>query len=379
LKSHDAAIQQLLAIILPIFETLTQTNRALGLSQLNIDERYTKIPCGKMIVHRPLPDRRTSASNHLLPSIYKELMRKKQRQKSRSVPSVLRSRSAESMRLPRTNVRSTTPIARATRARSHSPLPSIRPLSTIETPFRSRFTVDDILVRLAPRLMKNYTGRELTEQIERARTLIPMFLTDEKLTDNEICQRLLQMLMPRGEPNQDVPSTATTMHYETSEERARRVDIDVYHTQISTWEDEMSQIRQRLQNYRTNRLENETKARRTVHFRFDSPVMPENVQIHTPSFEHQLDGFEKISNDCSQAFKADTMPTTDRRNIRLCHIDPNRIKQIELYQRDYHAYLRRTATARTNDFDPCQAINRYVTREKVIFEVYIRISCVHAC
>jgi len=244
-----------------------------------------------------------------------------------------------------------------TRARSHSPLPSIKSSSTIETPFYSRFTVDHILVKLAPRLLSNYTGHELTEQIERARTLIPMFLVDNRLTDDEIAGRVIQMLMPRQQ--QQIPTSTTNFEiFETPEERARRVDIDVYQTQISTWEDEMSQIRQRLQNYKTNRLEEETTTRRTVKFQLDSlptsPSLPENVHIHTPLFESGLDDFVIKSNETKQAF----VQSSSRGHIRLNGLDSNKIRQIERYRKDYREYLQRTESAKNEDFDPCQVINR---------------------
>jgi hypothetical protein len=245
-----------------------------------------------------------------------------------------------------------------TRARSHSPLPSIKSASTIETPFYSRFTVDHILVKIAPRLLANYTGRELTEQIERARTLIPMFLVDNRLTDDEIAERVIQMLMPRRQ--QQVPQSTTNFEiFETPEERARRVDIDVYHTQISAWEDEMSQIRQRLQNYKTNRLEDETTARRTVKFQIDplpTPSLPENVQIHNPLFESSLDDFVTKSIENKQAF----VQTSSRGQIRLQSLDVHKIRQIERYRKDYQSYLHRTESGKNEDFDPCQVINRFV-------------------
>jgi hypothetical protein len=243
------------------------------------------------------------------------------------------------------------------RARSHSPLPSIKSASTIETPFYSRFTVDHILVKLAPRLLANYTGRELTEQIERARTLIPMFLVDNRLTDDEIVGRVIQMLMPR---QQQIPTSTTHFEIlETPEEHARRVDIDVYHTQISAWEDEMSQIRQRLQNYKTNRLEDETTARRTVTFQIDplpTPSLPENVQIHNPLFESSLDDFVTKSIENKQAF----VQSSPRGQIRLQSLDVHKVRQIERYRKDYQSYLHRTESAKNEDFDPCQVINRFV-------------------
>jgi len=246
-----------------------------------------------------------------------------------------------------------------TRARSHSPLPSIRSASTIETPFYSRFTVDHILVKLAPRLLANYTGRELSEQIERARTLIPMFLVDNRLTDDEIVGRVIQMIMPRQQQQQVPTSTTNFEILETPEERARRIDIDVYQTQISTWEDEMSQIRQRIQNYKTNRLEEQTTTRRTVKFQLDSlptPTLPENVQIHNPLFESTLDDFVRKSNEHKQAF----VETSTRGHMKLHVLDSNKIRQIERYRKDYQGYLQRTESAKNEDFDPCQVINRLV-------------------
>lgn len=247
------------------------------------------------------------------------------------------------------------------RARSHSPLPSIKSASTIETPFYSPYTVDHILVKLAPRLLANYTGRELTEQIERARALIPMFLVDNRLTDDEIVGRVIQMLMPRQQQQQQVPQSTTNFEiFETPEERARRVDIDVYHTQISAWEDEMSQIRQRVQNYKTNRLEDETTTRRTVKFQIDSPLptpsLPENVQIHNPLFESALDDFVTKSIENKPAF----VQTSSRGQIRLQSLDTHKIRQIERYRKDYQSYLHRTESAKNEDFDPCQVINRFV-------------------
>ncbi len=246
-----------------------------------------------------------------------------------------------------------------TRARSHSPLPSIKSASTTETPFYSPFTVDHILVKLAPRLLANYTGRELTEQIERARTLIPMFLVDNRLTDDEIVGRVIQMLMPRQQQQQQVPTHLEI--FETPEERARRVDIDVYQTQITTWEDEMAQIRQRVQNYKTNRFEEETTARRTVKFQLDSlppspspPSLPENVHIHAPLFESPLDDFVTKSMETKQAF----VQTSFRGSIRLNGLDSHKIQQIERYRKDYQGYLHRTESAKNEDFDPCQVINR---------------------
>ena len=215
-------------------------------------------------------------------------------------------------------------------------------------------------MKLAPRLLANYTGQELTAQIERARTLIPMFLTENSLTEEEIVGRVLQMLMPRGEQQLALPPT-TMLVDETPEERARRVDIDVYHTQISTWEDEMSQIRQRLQNYRTNRLEDETTTRRTVQFQLDSPAeprpLPENVHIHLPLFEYNLEGFERKANENQQAFEK---VTVGRGAIRLRAPDAGKIRQIELYRRDYQAHLQRTGSATSKDFKPVQMIERSV-------------------
>lgn len=256
-----------------------------------------------------------------------------------------------------------------TRARSHSPLPSIRSASTIETPFYSHFTVDHILVKLAPRLLANYNGRELTEQIERAKTLIPMFLVDNSLTEDEIVGRVIQMLMPRQQQQQQqqIPTSTTSFEiFETPEERARRTDIDVYQTQISQWEDEMSQIRQRVQNYRTNRLEDDTTARRTVKFQLDSlpspshPLsLPENVQIHTPLFESTLDDFITKSMETKQAF----VQSSSRGYMRLHGLDSGKIRQIERYRKDYQGYLQRTESAKNEDFDPCQVINRLVQNQ----------------
>jgi len=253
-----------------------------------------------------------------------------------------------------------------TRARSHSPLPSIKSASTIETPFYSRFTVDHILVKLAPRLLANYTGHELTEQIERARTLIPMFLVDNRLTDDEIVGRVTQMLMPRQQQQQVPTSTTSFEIFDTPEERARRADIDIYHTQISTWEDEMSQIRQRLQNYKTNRLEEETTTRRTVKFQLDSspPSLPENVHIHTPLFESPLDDFVRKSNENKQT---SIQSSSSRGYIQLHGLDSNKIRQIERYRKDYQGYLQRTESAKNEDFDPSQIINRLVLIKSNIF------------
>jgi hypothetical protein len=289
LKPQDAPVQQLFTALLPVLETLTHANHAFNLSQLRIDPSYFRIPPSKTTTPRTTFDHRSSPTSHLLPSVYQELLKKKQR-KPRVIPSVLRPRSAETVRLPRADIstisRPTLSMQQKSRARSHSPLPSIKSASTVETPFYSRFTVDHILVKIAPRLLANYNGHELTEQIERARTLIPMFLVDNRLTDDEIAGRVIQMLMPRQQ--QQIPQTTTHFEaFETPEEHARRVDIDVYHTQISAWEEEMAQIRQRVQNYKTNRLEDDTSARRTVKFQID-PVptapLPENVQIHNPLF-----------------------------------------------------------------------------------------------
>jgi hypothetical protein len=318
-------------------------------------------------------DHRSSPSNQLLPSIYNELIKKKQQhRKPKQIPSVLRPRSAESIRLPRTDsssiTRPTLSMQHKSRARSHSPLPSIRSSSTIETPFYSRYTVDHILVKLAPRLLANYTGRELSEQIERARTLIPMFLVDNHLSEDEIVGRVLQMLMPRQE--QQIPSSTTKFEiFETPEERARRVDIDVYHTQISTWEDEMSQIRQRLQNYKTNRLEDETTTRRKVKFQLDptptsTPSLPENVHIHTPLFESTLEDFVIKPDENKQT------TVQNRGDIRLYGLDSGKIREIERYRRDYQGYLQRTESARSEDFDPCQVINRLVLK---LLEIFILI------
>jgi len=299
-----------------------------------------------------------------LPSVYNELIKKKQQRKPRSIPSVLRPRSAESIRLPRTDTstitRSTISKQHKTRARSHSPLPSIKSASSIETPFHSRFTVDHILVKIAPRLLANYTGYELSKQIERARTLTPMFLVDNRLSDDEIAERVIQMLMPRQ--NQQVQSSTTNFEIlETPEERARRANMDIYQTQISTWEDDMSQIRQRLQNYKTNRLEEETTTRRTVKFQLDSSPtssLPDNVHIHTPLFEYTLDDFVTKSNENKQAFEKTVVPSSSRGSIRLYSLDSNKIRQIERYRKDYQSYLQRTESAKNEDFDPCQVINR---------------------
>lgn len=350
LKTQDAPLQQLLNVVLPILETLNQVNQALGLGHCSIDSIYLQPPSNK-IVRRPISaggEPRTSPRNRLLPSIYQELMKKKQQQQrqSRLIPSVLRPRSAESVRLPRPITRPTISHEQKTRARSHSPLPSVN---------RSLPTVDHILGKIAPRLLANYTGKDLNDQIERARTLIPMFLTDHHLSEEEIVRRVLQMLMPRGEPRPE-PSPSM-LRDETPEEQARRVHIDVYQNQISTWEQEMEQIRQRVQNYKTNRLESETAVRRTVQFKLDPPApLPENVQIHYPSFEYALEGFEKKSNDPPPAFEISAGATSNR----LRGLDKHKIRQIEQYRRDYRAYLQRTESARTNDYDPTQVINRSV-------------------
>ena len=367
MKAQDAPTQQLLTAVLPILETLTHVNHSFGLSQLNIDPLYLEMPSGKTIRQRPAPDGRAPPSSQLLPSVYQELMKRKQQRKPRQIPSVLRPRSAESVRLPRSLTRPTLSAENRTRARSHSPLPSIKSASSIETPFHSRFSVDHILVKLAPRLLANYTGQELTQQIERARTLIPMFLTDNHLTEEDIVGRVIQMLMPRGEHQNSSSILPPTMMLvdETPEERARRVDIDVYHTQISTWEDEMSQIRQRLQNYRTNRLEDDT-TRRTVQFQLDTPVeprpLPENVHIHIPRFEYNVEGFEKRSTENhQQAFEKSTIAGPGRGAIRLRALDASKVRQIELYRRDYQAHLQRTGSATSKDFKPAQMIDRSVS------------------
>ncbi|CAF3910163.1 unnamed protein product [Adineta steineri] len=365
LKSQDAPVQQLYTSIIPVLETLTNTNYALGLSQLQIDRSYLHVPPSKSVTPRATSNNRVAPPNQLLPTIYNELIKKKQQQqKPRVIPSVLRPRSAESIRLPRTNTskinRSTISMQHKTRARSHSPLPSIKSASTIETPFHSRFTVDHILVKLAPKLLANYNGNELSKQIERARTLIPMFLVDNRLSDDEITTRVIQMLMPRQD-HQIQPSTTHFAVLETPEEHARRVNIDVYQTQITTWEDEMSQIRQRLQNYRTNRLEDETAMRQTIKFQVNSsstPTLPENVHIHTPLFEHTIDDFVTKSNENNQAFEITTMNSSPSGNVRLYGLDSSKIRQIERYKRDYQSYLQRTESAKIDDFDPCQVINR---------------------
>lgn len=359
LKPHDTPVQQLFTSLIPILETLNQTNQALGLSQLHIDSSMLRTPPTKSVSQRAITENRSSPSNHLLPTVYKELLKKKQQRKPRLIPSVLRPRSAESVRLPRadssTVSRPTISAQHKTRARSHSPLPSIRTRSTIETPFHSRFTVDHILVKLAPRLLANYNGRELTEQIERARTLIPMFLVDNRLTDDEITQRVMQMIVPRQQ--QAELTTDKYEIFETPEERAQRINVDVYQTQISTWDDEMSQIRQRLQNYRTNRLEEETSARRTVRFQID-PIsaipLPENVEIHAPLFESVPVDIVSQSIEARPAF----IQTSSHGAIRLQSLDANKIRQIERYRKDYQSYLNRTESAKSDDFDPCQIINR---------------------
>lgn len=338
---------------------MNNTNQAFGLTQLRVDPSYFRHPPAKASQPRPTSDARSSPSNHLLPSVYQELMKKKQR-KPRVIPSVLRPRSAESIRLPRTNAshvsRPTISMQQKTRARSHSPLPSIRSASTVETPFYSPYTIDHILGKLAPQFLANFNGRELSEQIERARTLIPMFLVDNRLTDDEIVGRVLQMLMPR---QQQTPSTTPREVFETPEEHARRVNIDVYHQQISTWEDEMSQIRQRVQNYKTNRLEDETTTRRTVKFQIDSPrapILPENVEIHRPLFEIPMDDLLRQSVEKKPAF----VQTSTRGQMRLQSLDTHKIRQIERYRKDYQSYLNRTESARSDEFDPCQVINRFV-------------------
>ena len=375
-KAQDIPTQQLLTAILPILETLTDVNHAFGLSQLNIDPSYLQMPSGKTSQQRPASDRRAPPSNQLLPSIYQELMKRKQQQrKPRQIPSVLRPRSAESVRLPRSSTRPALSAENRTRARSHSPLPSIKSASSVATPFHSRFSVDHILAKLAPRLLANYTGQELSEQIERARTLIPMFLTDNSLTDEEIGGRVIQMLMPRGEQQRSLPPT-TMLVDETPEERARRVDIDVYHTQISTWEDEMSQIRQRLQNYRTNRLEDETTTRRTVQFQLDPPAeprpLPENVHIHIPLFEYNLEGFERKANENQQAFEK---VTVGRGAVRLRALDAGKIRQIESYRRDYQAHLQRTGSAASKDFKPAQMIERSVSTTCTALSSHSDLDC----
>ncbi|CAF2735010.1 unnamed protein product [Rotaria sp. Silwood2] len=368
LKPQDTPIQQLLTALLPVLETLTNANYALRLSQLNIDPSFLHNPPSKNINRRPISDNRASPSNQLLPTIYNELIKKKQQQqqrKPRVIPSVLRPRSAESVRLPRTDTssitRSTISIQNKARPRSHSPLPSIKSASTIETPFYSRYTIDHILGKLAPRLLANYTGRELSEQIERARTLIPMFLVDNRLTDDEIVTRVIQMLMPRQQQQQVLTSTTSFEVLETPEERARRANLDIYQTQISTWEDEMSQIRQRIQNYKTNRLEQDTTIRRTVKFQSDpieTSISPENVHIHRPHLEYTLDDFVTKSNENKQAFEKTIVQSSSRGYIRLHGLDSSKIRQIERYQRDFRNYLQRTEAAKQDDFDPCQVINR---------------------
>ncbi|CAF4626130.1 unnamed protein product [Rotaria sp. Silwood1] len=365
LKSQDIPIQQLLTAILPVLETLTNANDVLHLSQLRIDPLFFHNPSSKSINQRPISDNRASPSNQLLPAIYNELIKKKQQRKPRVIPSVLRPRSAESVRLPRTDKssisRSTISIQNKTRARSHSPLPSIKSASTIETPFYSRFTVDHILGKLAPRLLANYTGRELSEQIERARTLIPMFLVDNRLNDDEIVGRVIQMLMPIQEQKKILTSTTNFEVFETPEEHARRTNLDIYQTQISTWEDDMSQIRQRIQNYKTNRLEQETTTRRTVKFQIDpieKSILPENVQIHRPHHEYILDDFITKSNENKQAFEKKILQSSSRDYIRLQGLDSNKIRQIERYRKDFRNYLQRTESAKQDDFDPCQVINR---------------------
>ncbi|CAM4936639.1 unnamed protein product [Rotaria socialis] len=362
LKSQDAPVQQLYAAILPVLETLTNANHALGLSQLRIDPSCFHSTPAKVINSRTTSDNRASPSNQLLPAIYSELMKKKQR-KPRALPSVLRPRSAESVRLPRADTasitRPTISMQNKTRARSHSPLPSLKSASTIETPFYSRFTVDHILAKLAPRLLSNYTGQELNDQIERARTLIPMFLVDNHLSDDEISSRVVQMLMPRQDQKQILASATAFEVFETPEERARRTNLDVYQTQISTWDDEMAQIRQRVQNYKTNRLEQETTVRRTVRFQTDPvpPPLPENVQIHRPLLEHTLEDFV-LPHENKQAFENANAQPSSRGCIRLNGLDSSKIREIERYRRDYRDYLQRTESAKSEDFDPCQAINR---------------------
>lgn len=370
LKSQDAPVQQLFAALIPVLETLTHANQALGLSYLCIEPSLLQDPPSKVITPRPTPDNHSSPSNRILPSIYQELMKKKQQRKQRVAPSVLRPRSAEATRLPRTRTssvgRPTISAKHKMRARSHSPLPSIRSASTIETPFYSRFTVDHILVKLAPRLLANYTGHELSEQIERARTVIPMFLVDNRLSEDDIVDRVVQMLIPRQEQQQHRQNLESTTGFdilETPEERKRRVNLDVYQTQISTWEDEMSQIRQRLQNYRTNRLEQDTNTRRTVRFQNDpvkSPSLPENVHIHTPHHEYTLDDFVTKSYDNKQAFEQTFTHPASRGGIHLQGLDSGKIRQIERYRKDFQHYLERTEHAKNQDFDPCQIINRYV-------------------
>ena len=348
LKSNDAPIQQLWTAVRPVLATLVQANGCLGLAQLTIEPSLLQEPRSKQ----------RAVSAQLLPSVYNELMKKKRQQvvDRRPRPTVLRPRSAESVRLPRSIMRPTSAVRSKARARSHSPLPSIRSASTIETPFHSRFTVDDILVKLAPRLLANHTGRELSEQIERARTLIPMFLVDNSLTDDAIVGRVLQMLMPRGDQQGQGSTKLPKDIFETPEERARRVDIDVYHTQISSWEDEMSQIRQRLQNSRINRLEDDTATRRRVQFHVDpSPrpsIPPENVHIHTPLFEHA-----PIANERPMEQLA-PQPSTRGKTLRLQGLDAHKIRQIQQYRRDFQSHQMRADSAKTEDFDPSQVINR---------------------
>ncbi|CAF4635262.1 unnamed protein product, partial [Rotaria magnacalcarata] len=74
-----------------------------------------------------------------------------------------------------------------------------------------------------------------------------MFLVDNHLSDDEISSRVAQMLMPRQDQKQILASTGAFEVFETPEERARRTNLDVYQTQISTWDDDMAQIRQRVQ------------------------------------------------------------------------------------------------------------------------------------
>ena len=354
IKPQDESVQQLLSSVLSILNTLLHVNHALGFNEFQIDPIYLRAPSNRSARSRrevsPPP-------NQLLPSIYQELMKKKQK-KSRTIPSVLyqRPKSAETVRLPRSITRSTISTEQKTRTRSHSPIGS-----SIETPFYSTLTVDEILMKLAPHLLRHFTGQALNAQIDRARTIIPMFLTDNRMTQTEVIQRVLQMLMPLDQSR--TTDLSLPLIGETSEERSRRVDIDIYQTQISHWDEEMAQIRQRLQNYRTNRLETETNERRVNDFHFETTrtfsPLPEHVQIHQPLYEDELEGFPlKINSESIVPFHTETLLASDRDRIRLKILDSNKIRQIERYRKEYRAYLQRTESAPQDDFDPSKLINR---------------------
>ncbi|CAF0868728.1 unnamed protein product [Didymodactylos carnosus] len=418
IKSNDSSAQKLMMSFLSMLETLLIVNKAFHLSSLNIDPEYLQPPpVRKSIINKNfqqpkqfeskstksrgfIVNNEQDDSSNLLPSIYHELVKKKNRNERprsaltnhHSVPSVLygdrqrlRPLSADSIRqrLPEVSKKKQQNFARSTisienkinrRARSHSPLPShISPTSPPRSTGYSQndiVTIDHILMKIAPRLLTTYTGQELSEQIEKARVIIPMFLTDEYLSENEIVRRVTEMLIPRN--RQRIQPSPPLTHYQvqqTLDNHSQSSDIAIFQQQIVEWEDEMNKIRRRVQNVKNMELEDpiksSSKQSRTVTFNLEPQSTPEqiyhddNVQIHPPLFE-------QASNDTMEKHRLSPLsnhsrPTAFERSHkmkRLRPLDKEKINRIEEYQKQYQNYLSRTDSTKTDDFDPCKVTER---------------------